>query len=638
MRITKGGRSRVARDFLHTTINLSQLRYPLPLPYRVNRAEHYAANKFLYNSLQQEEMPRSSPYQPLSRPLEIRLLELGPASHGKSSAWTMRQVSLHDDPAYVALSYVWGDSKDTTPIECNGHEFLVTKNLKNVLDHLYASCRKIVIWVDALCINQNDLKERSQQVQMMRHIFEKAHFTFAWLGPVSENSDLAMAFLAGLGYLMGLPKWVDEPQKVELLLNSYPPELPCWVALSNLLHRPWFTRVWILQEVAVPKRISLFCGDRFLPWAILDLVVKELLRLAFPFHLLGTSSPDKHSWTAVKDLIHVRYHIQEQRYISLQGLMRLSRNHQASDPRDKVYALFGLTDEADRAGIIPDYNDSVSISDIYRSLSMTFLKYPPSTNKLFVLSFAGLENHVNSEMPSWVAPWTPVDTSCFGAFSHKTGFSAAGETVPVVVLTPDPDVLGMFGMPVDSIESYADSIPLPIEGYIGHDKAVLNQPLVWEQNWLDFARASQPYPTNEDIEDVYWQTIIFGVDSEWKRADKSFGKKLTLWRRYISSMASSSGPADEASYEGFDKFGAALRHGIFSMRLGRTSKGYLGLFPISSQKDDVVVVIFGGDVPFVLRRLPNGRLRLVGECYVHGLMTGEALTGLGVRQELLQLV
>ena len=583
-------------------------------------------------------MTRPSHYQPLSDPWEIRLLELGPASDNKSSTWTMRQVSLHDDPAFVALSYVWGDPNDTTPIECNGHEFLVTKNLKNLLEHFCASLRKIVLWVDALCINQNDLKERSQQVQMMRHIFEKARLTFAWLGPVSDNSDLAIDFLAGLGYMMTLSTWVDEPQKVDFLLRSYPPDLPCWVALFKLLSRPWFTRVWILQEVAVPKLISLHCGDRFLPWDILDLAIRELLILELPFYLLGTSTSDRHNWDAIDNLIRLRRIIQERRYMGMQGLMRLSRHHQASDPRDKVYALLGLTDEADRVGIIPDYSDSVSISDIYRSLSMAFLTYPPSPNKLFLLSFAGLENHVDPKMPSWVAPWTTVRTPHFGAFSHETGFSAAGETVPVFVLTPDPDMLGILGIPVDSIDSYADSTPLPIQGYIGHDLAVHNQYLAWEQNWSAFARAAQPYPPNEDIEDVYWQTIVFGVDNTMKRADKGFGKKLSCWRRYQSSKISSSDLADEASYEGFDKFGAALARGAYCMRLGRTSKGYLGLFPISSQKNDVVVVLLGGDVPFVLRRLPTGHMQLVGECYVHGLMTGEALTELGLPQKLFHLL
>lgn len=106
----------------------------------------------------------------------------------------------------------------------------------------------------------------------------------------------------------------------------------------------------------------------------------------------------------------------------------------------------------------------------------------------------------------------------------------------------------------------------------------------------------------------------------------------------MSSQVSSSGPADEASWEGFTTFGTALCHGVLSMRLGRTSKGYLGLFPMSSQKDDIVVVLFGGDVPFVLRRLPNGCMRLVGECYVHGLMTGEALTKLGLSETVLLLL
>lgn len=432
-------------------------------------------------------MASPSHYQPLSDPSEIRLLELGPVSDAKPSIWTIRHVSLHNDPAYVALSYVWGDPKDTTPIECNGQKFLVTKNLKNILEQFCTSFKTAILWVDALCINQNDLKERSQQVQMMRLIFEKAHHTYAWLGPVSENSNLAVDFLAGLGYMMQLSTWADESQKERSLLNIYPTELPCWAAMFKLLSRPWFTRVWILQEVAVSRDISLFCGDRFIAWALLDMVIEGLLRLDLPLYRVGVYASRKYDLVAAQRLVQLRYYILGQRYIGLQGLLRISSQHQASDPRDKVYALLGLTDEADRMGIIPDYNDSVSISDIYQSLSMTFLKCPPSTNKLFALSFAGLENHVDDEMPSWVARWTPAGAPDFGAFSHRTGFSAAGETVPVFMLTPDPEILGIVAMPAGSIDSYTDSFPLSVEGYIGCDVAMVNQYLTWERNCLAFA-------------------------------------------------------------------------------------------------------------------------------------------------------
>lgn len=101
---------------------------------------------------------------------------------------------------YTALSYTWGNPLATTPILVNGVETEVTLNLEAALRHIRKPEYDVILWVDALCINQNDVAEKNHQVEMMREIFAGAELVIAWLGSASGDSDLAMEVL-GKGLL-----------------------------------------------------------------------------------------------------------------------------------------------------------------------------------------------------------------------------------------------------------------------------------------------------------------------------------------------------------------------------------------------------------------------------------------------------
>ncbi|KAH8725333.1 heterokaryon incompatibility protein-domain-containing protein, partial [Phaeosphaeriaceae sp. PMI808] len=112
----------------------------------------------------------------------IRLLILRPGSFDDPIHCQLKQVSLSAEHAYDALSYVWGNASDTSPISLNGTPHHITKNLEIALRYLRHRESPKVLWVDAICINQSDINERNHQVQQMADIYSQAQRVIGWLG------------------------------------------------------------------------------------------------------------------------------------------------------------------------------------------------------------------------------------------------------------------------------------------------------------------------------------------------------------------------------------------------------------------------------------------------------------------------
>ncbi|KAK0642195.1 heterokaryon incompatibility protein-domain-containing protein, partial [Cercophora newfieldiana] len=122
-------------------------------------------------------------YQGLQLASSIRLVELSPGEPEDMLCLDMYEVSLDDEPIYQALSYEWGEKMGSISVRCgDSHHLLVTPNLETALLHLRSREKTMILWIDALCINQNDMQERSKQVSMMKRIFLGASSVFLWIG------------------------------------------------------------------------------------------------------------------------------------------------------------------------------------------------------------------------------------------------------------------------------------------------------------------------------------------------------------------------------------------------------------------------------------------------------------------------
>jgi hypothetical protein len=163
-------------------------------------------------------MPLSSPpleryvYQPLydaqgnSTKERIRLLVLSPGNYGSKIQCSLKTVSLSMlEDQYIALSYVWGDPTVTRSIEVNGNELPVTKNLENALQHMRDQIAERTMWIDAICVDQENEGERSQQVQLMVDIYKNAFGVHVWLDSLDSRSDRALNFIESLTEQLGRP-------------------------------------------------------------------------------------------------------------------------------------------------------------------------------------------------------------------------------------------------------------------------------------------------------------------------------------------------------------------------------------------------------------------------------------------------
>ena len=548
-------------------------------------------------------------YEPLGAG-EIRLILLEPGEADARPTCMMRHFSLDGGLYYVALSYAWGDPADRGSLCCNGQKLYVTKNLQKALQKFQQMGEKLVLWIDAICIDQSNLEERSSQVQMMRQIYQCSHETFVWLGPASSDSDMAMEFMDELYDLMRSKKWRLDSSDV-VLVGSFPYDSPKWLALENLVKRPYFGRAWIVQEISASKSVIMFCGSAFIQWETVELISDELGR-----HRI-------HNRATPYLLISLRRTIQKEDRIGILRLLNRTRRCQATDTRDKVYALLGLAEDVQTPDVTPDYHPTVSISDLYKRLTRLLLEKSTSYwNRLMPLSFAGIEFGLQCNLPSWAPHWSDDSVIALGLLGEDTDYNAAGTSAPSIQFITDPDVLVAKGVVIDTIDRLCESLEFSevdrLE--VRHQWQMAAE---WEQRCLQFAEKCKPYPTGDDLREVYWRTMVANQDDEHNKAYREFGINLEAWRQYAASY-------DPMLYKQYQAWDLAMRVSKYHERLCSTQQGYLGLFPKSAQSTDVVCVLLGGSVAYVLRTAGDHFL-LVGECYIHGFMNGEALQGDNVK-------
>jgi hypothetical protein len=265
--------------------------------------------------------------------------------------------------AYKALSYTWGGSMHTREpglptVLVDGCEIELTENLHSALRHIRCQDRDATLWVDAICINQQDPREKGHQVQHMGDVYAGAEEVLVWLGPSSANIDALLQSIS----------WVDaratEAQAVgskedwrslcHRLMNQRPPEIgledlsEMRQTVEELLRRPWFTRVWVLQEVAKARTARILCGSSSCPARTFALM-PSILGLDVPE---GTQAVldimprlRKHTWWSSNRQLHVLL----QRFAASEALL----------VRDKIYALLGMsTDACDPDVFYPSYEKS----------------------------------------------------------------------------------------------------------------------------------------------------------------------------------------------------------------------------------------------------------------------------------------
>ena len=581
-------------------------------------------------------------HKPIGFLQDIRLLFVAPHQSHTSDIWCSTfQVAFRENPSYQALSYTWGDSQLTRTIFCDGKKLAITENLYSALRKLQNTHPFVPLWIDALCIDQNNVSERTKQVRMMKQIYQKAEQVIIWLGEEVETDREAFITLNNLNQFFldfghdqrhwGVMKGVDSLGDA---LNHLNLTAPGWSALSNLFERPWFTRAWVVQEAAISSRVVVTCGRQTIPWKILSRVVSSLYRRGI-ISTFQQYIPNDFGFHRV-DVISS---IQAISTFSLIDLLHANRSCKATDPRDKVFAMIGIAKDEKTCGVVPDY--STKTTHVYQAVAMYLLKSAQPTS---TLSFAGdtspHRTPTQAQLPSWVPDWS--QRSARPPFAPP--YFAAGNTTTKFHLSKSQQLLTVHGKIIDTIitvGAFKDRCSL-YENMNNHSSEQKNKVGSWLiENYLELAHSlsNYPYPTGEPIEEVLWRTWTCNRTIEGGTPPSSFGETFAALRTCLELSSSAaeiirSNPEANAHWQAFfakaSSFIGATNRWAVQLNLCVTKNRYLGHAPITADVGDLICVVLGAGAPFVIRPVPNSAgngnmYRLIGECYVHGMMNGEAM-------------
>ncbi|KAH8590536.1 heterokaryon incompatibility protein-domain-containing protein [Bisporella sp. PMI_857] len=582
---------------------------------------------------------------------DIRLLILQPGSWEDPVCCELIQSSLKGSPPkFEALSYCWGDMTDSRSINLihkraeafsrvkgpdRTQAFTITSNLYDALKHLRYEKQSRTLWVDLICINQSDLQERGNQVDMMGEIYAFAELAHVWLGNSDDSSQRAMALVRGVS-------GNEFPWQAQYGGKVFG-EVYFRVAedLSRLYSFPWFGRVWVVQEVWKSQKAIVSCGRDSVPWECViqaNAWMMEPHGGGFPGFRLYTLPS---IWTQLAAIRNTRVDqgssdfargsAGEVPFLELLELILEAISLNATDARDKVYALLGMCKEMQTGGsntlaLRSDYTKTASnvFADFTRwwvmeHKSLTILSAVHASSprawqeRGCIASSASRSVLPPPNHPTWAiwhegdGKWAKRTLGMSG--KYKASGNRLAELDPSGVAGPQLKLAGLQIGLVSSIHPYP---------FYSIESGELQEAYKWLFDPAGVAGTWNYGPTMQDLEkaeDTRHKEKVLCVDhfiSHWgKEPDINNRDNNWLQETETASWIESSFPC----------------HGECFFK---SSDGSFGLCPPMTKPGDVIVILFGASVPFILRgrgnlsRQPNTHIEyeLIGECYVEKYMHG----------------
>ncbi|KAF1957543.1 HET-domain-containing protein [Byssothecium circinans] len=566
-----------------------------------------------------EGVLRPSPYVPIdSKGSEIRVIEIYPGKHDDVLDIHLRQVRLPDHPQYQALSYVWGTVMSPHKILLDGIETSITANLDCALRHLRKESITATLWVDALCINQNDLEERSNQVQLMGTIYSSAHEVMVWLGP-AEHYDIS---------------------KFAAYLNADMPSMLATTAqyvefLGTILEHPWFTRVWVVQEFALAKQDPIICiGIHRIPWSRFFFLSQMLFGSMPIFHKqLECTTPSR------TERMHIMYRRWSYRLNRLEKLRRRSSHgstladqldatadRSASDLRDKVFGLLGITLFVS-SPIRADY--SKSVQEVFSEASAVLIRdsflCTYSHRPLYLQRDQNKHQRVDiPKLPSWVFDLT-IDTQKvpggkIGIARYSLPDGLVSKKRLAINLEKLPRPMPFVNFPdgyetLYTIGKYLGTVCITSSNLLSDFLTTSGERL------LSVTALRKAYDTIVKPANISVDMFVKALQGN-SECDKSHDFE-PAFRRLLSESRNAARTTHGLGDQ-FQKRHARILRSLSSIAANRilflTKEGHIGLsyhpdFTNGIRVGDHVVALFGISFPFLLRPI-NGKYQMVNVAHV----------------------
>ncbi|RCI10237.1 hypothetical protein L249_8531 [Ophiocordyceps polyrhachis-furcata BCC 54312] len=633
----------------------------------------------------------------------IRVMKLFPGAWNDMIEFELSPPMMAP-PSYKVLSYVWGSRNNKRPIYLwdswtrQRSVVYVTVNLDHALRRIRRADSHLTLWVDAICIDQTNVEERSIQVQFMRDVFAKSEEVVVYLGEprvmderlvvsppsVFHLDDRDFQHMAGFKDRLAsggkggqdMDVGLDVFCLVRVLADQAADN--CWPqlgkdavyqgnlfeALRQFMQCKWWSRVWTVQEIIVPREVTVYYGGAVAPWHMFVTAARCYRQDCLPLI---------HEYRCVADdfserILEVEKRRERWRKLDRSDLLSLLRqfgDRQATEPRDKIYALLGLSDAG--SSMIPDY--SLPISRVFQNTVLYIIRQSQSLD----VFLGDVGRKVDDALPSWVPDWTAVardeldrlrveNIRYFNAglgsdtgsktcqwcetlrnrYTHHAAFMkwltsvryrrdmveedglfdwlCTIHTGRVRVLKEDDGVISMPGLYVDTVAVVGDPM-------LSTD--TLWTLLSWAKIVTERFSRREHRPRGQELGHVFGRALCadtITVHNQTRRLNTTDTRALARWllntdrgteKLDINHVLDMSGDIYQA-----------IRVATHKRRLFITSTGYIGLGPTKTQVNHFVYVVPGSKTPFVLRNAGESRgeagLELVGDCYAHGIMDGEA--------------
>jgi hypothetical protein len=339
-------------------------------------------------------------YQELDRVKnEIRVLQLLTGTNDDPVVGELRIIELDANLAYCALSYMWGDPKVKTVIEVDQNkQFSVTKNAEAALRDIRNAHGAVLIWIDAICINQGNIDERNHQVKLMQQIYLNAQLVFVWLNISLQASHKAFQLMEAFN---------DNDTLFELGDDA-----SLWEPVATIGNDVYWTRVWIQQEVAFAHKLVIQCQNHTVNGESL-LQFQHLVRAKHMATRVDINSKWSSLETHYMDLSGInrnrpgenRDDSSGYRYQNIIEALSHCGHLSSTDPRDRVYAILSLV-EGDILSTFPiDYH--CSVVEVYTRV----VKYVLETHNSVAFLAKTYKGYRTHALPSWVPDWSCPSTS-----------------------------------------------------------------------------------------------------------------------------------------------------------------------------------------------------------------------------------
>lgn len=441
----------------------------------------------------------------------------------------------------------------------------------------------------------------------MGNIFALADRVLVWLGLPTSDSDLAIKMIESLSTGINLIGNFD----AAFVAGSYAESYRCdaqnaaimeplkWASLNNFFQRPWFSRLWIRQEAMLASRIQVILGYSEISWESLAKTVRLLIFIA---------GIQPRAWDLEElSRIHSLFLRDGNRNSNLFNLLQTSSNSNYLNPRDIVYANLSMSPGIKRLNIQPDYDKSPEY--VYRDI---FFKHVQTYGVLDLMLLCDIRN-ISPGLPSFIPNFSIPTPSNYHISNH-----AAVKTSQIRDFL-EGDILPLKGIKITTVRDVKHRAPSKFSNLAD----ILGTCRAWVPNDL----RSATYCCGGSLADAYYCTVngSFGRDGMVTSASSKEAEEL---KELLISLWSSKDHLKLSSKFDMQWHGRNLRKHLPGRSFFETTDGYIGTSPADVKPDDKICVLLGGEAPFILRQLPDdSSYQVVGPCYLHGIMFGEAFLG-----------